>query len=168
MWVEKLAKFIALLGGFVLVGIALVSVISITGRAGVSFGFSSVLGDYELVEAGVAFAITCFFPLAQLKRAHAEVSFITEKMGILTNLIIDLIADFLMLIIALVLSWHLFLGTIDKYNYLETTFILQYPLYWAYGASLLGLFTWVIVAFYCVGRSVNAIKNHSLKSGVVS
>ncbi len=157
MWVEKLAKNIAIVGGLVLTLVALMSVISIIGRAGIGIGLSPILGDFELVEAGVAFAITSFLPLAHLHRSHAQVAIFTDRLGVRANKIIDLISDLLMLSIALLLSWRLIAGTIDKYNYFETSFILQYPLWWAYAASLVGLLTWVIVAFYMVRKSANAI-----------
>lgn len=157
MWVEKLARNIAILGGLVLVVIALMSVVSIIGRAGIGIGLSPILGDFELVEAGIAFAIFSFLPLAQLNRSHAQVAIFTDKFGKKANLIIDLISDILMLIIAIVLSWQLLLGAVDKYSYHETSFILQFPIWWAYAASLVGLFTWVIIGFYCSYKSLNAL-----------
>ncbi len=165
MWVEKLARNIAIFGGLVLTLVALMSVVSIVGRAGVGLGLSSILGDFELVEAGVAFAITSFLPYAHLQHSHAQVAILTDRLGVRANKIIDLISDVLMLIIALLLSWRLALGTIDKYNYLETSFILQYPLWWTYGTSLVGLFTWVIVAFHMVSKSISAF---NLKAGAIN
>jgi len=156
MWVEKLARNIAIIGGIVLFAIALMSVISIIGRVGIAIGLSPILGDFELVEAGMAFVIASFMPYAQLHKSHAQVTILTDRFGVIANRIIDLISDMLMLVIALVLSWQTTLGAFDKYQYSETSFILQYPLWWAYGATLIGLFIWVIVALWCVEKSLLA------------
>ena len=156
-WVESLAKSVAVLGGIVLTAVALMTVVSIIGRASIKLGLSPIPGDFELVEAGVAFVVCAFLPWGQLKRGHASVAILTDNMGKTVNLTIDLIADFLLLATSLVITWRHILGLLDKQRYGETTFILQYPLWWAYAVSLVGLVTWIVVGIWCVANGADAL-----------
>jgi len=58
-------------------------------------------------------------------------------------------------IIAGIIFWRLALGTIDKQSYNETTFILQFSIWWGYAACLLGGVAFIIVSAYTVWRSLN-------------
>ena len=80
-----LARTLALLGGVVLVAMTLVTVVSIIGRAMISFGFGPVPGDYELIEAGAAFAVFAFLPWCQLMRGHATVDVFTSFLPAAAN-----------------------------------------------------------------------------------
>ncbi len=162
--VEAFAKYLAILGGLVLCLIALMVLISIVGRAGIPIGFSSIKGDFELVEVGTAFAILAFMPFAQLNRSHAAVSFFTEKLGKFANQTIDFIVDIFMLIIASILAWRLTLGTIEKYNNGEVSFILQFPLWFAYASALIALYIWVLVAISIVLNSMFSKADNMEKS----
>ncbi|MCU0929269.1 MAG: TRAP transporter small permease subunit, partial [Burkholderiaceae bacterium] len=71
--VYGLSRALAWFGAFVLCLLALISVVSIAGRALSGFGLGPVPGDFELVEAGTALAVFCFLPWCHLKRGHAVV-----------------------------------------------------------------------------------------------
>lgn len=152
-------------GGFVLVAITLVTVVSITGRAFVFAGLKPVPGDFELVEAGTAFAVFSFLPWCQINRGHASVEIFTASFPGLANRLIDLVTDFLMLAVALLIAWRHLEGTLDKYGNGETTFILQFPLWWAYAASLVGAFIFIIVAAFCLIRSFSELVARKESSG---
>ena len=66
-------------------------------------------------------------------------------------------ADLLMFAIAVLLTWKHWDGTLDKLAYGETTFIIQYPVWWAYASGLIGAFGFVLVSFWCVILSVRAL-----------
>jgi len=159
LWVERLARWIAILGGFVLVTIALVTVVSVTGRSLNDFGLGSIRGDFELVEAGTAFAVCAFLPWCQLRRAHAAVAIFTDFMGDRVNRVLDLLGDGLLLAAALVMTWRHTYGFLDKLAFNETTFILRYPIWWAYAGALVGLVTWIVVAAWCTANSVQALND---------
>ncbi len=148
----------AILGVFTLCFIALMVAISIIGRALIPVGFSPVKGDFEIVEMLSAFAILSFMPFAQLHRAHAQVSFISDRLGKMANRIIDFISDFFMLIIAALMAWRLSIGTIAKYENGETSFILQFPIWLAYLPSLFALYIWVLVAFWIIFANLSLAK----------
>ncbi len=58
-----------MIGGVVLVLLTIMTCISIVGRAGLTIGLRPVKGDFELIEAGVAFAIFAFLPWCQFTRS---------------------------------------------------------------------------------------------------
>lgn len=152
--VAGLARSVAIAGGIVLIGIVVLIVVSVIGRAMTWAGLSPVLGDYELVEAGIGFAVFAFLPWAHLTRGHAVVSIFTDMLGPRFNAWLLVISDALMLAVAVFLTWRHALGTIDKFNYGETTLLLRMPLGWSYAAGLVGAVTLVIVALYVLVRSL--------------
>ena len=56
------SRLLAWFGGCMLSALALLSVVSISGRALSVAGLGPVPGDFELVEAGTALAVFCFLP----------------------------------------------------------------------------------------------------------
>jgi len=154
---RALAALLAILGGLALIAVILATVLSVSGRALLAFGLSPIRGDFELVELGTGFAVFAFLPWVQINRQHASVEILTMHMGDRTNRVIDMIADVLMLAIALLLAWKHWAGTLDKLAYGETTFIIQYPIWWAYASGLLGAFGFVLISFWCVILSARAL-----------
>lgn len=134
----RLAEGLALLGGVVLVALTLMVVASVTGRALVGIGLGPVQGDFELVEVGVAVAIFFFMPWCYVKGGHATVDLLYMHMGAMGRRAIQVISDVLMLAVWLVLVWQLSLGMLEKREYMETTFILQMPMWWGYALCVLG------------------------------
>lgn len=153
--VEALARWTALAGGFALICVVVMSCVSIVGRALGKFGFGlgPIQGDFELVEIGIGFAIFAFLPWCQLRRAHASVDLFQRMFGPILNRVIDIVADGLMLIIAALIAWRMWLGMLDKKSYTETTFILEFPVWISYGAAMIGASVFVVVAAFCVARS---------------
>jgi TRAP-type C4-dicarboxylate transport system permease small subunit len=152
----------ALAGGIVLIGLVLLVVVSVTGRALLWAGLRPVRGDYELVEAGVGFAVFAFLPWAHLDRGHAIVSIVTDRFGPVVNRSILVVTDIMMLAAASFIAWRLYDGMLDKFRYNETTLLLRMPLGWSYTAALVGAVIFVIVAIYVLGRSIsNALAGRS-------
>src|SRR3546814_9392756 len=87
----------------------------------ISVGLSPVPGDFELVEAGTAFAVLAFMGLCQYHRGHVTVDLFLSRAGPRVNAVIDVVANLLMTGAAGVLTWRLCLGMIDKRSYGETT-----------------------------------------------
>ncbi|NGO55215.1 TRAP transporter small permease [Allomesorhizobium camelthorni] len=153
-FVHRLARYVAIAGGLVLTAIVAITVLSVVGRAFIWAGLSGIAGDYELVEAGVGFAIFAFLPWTHLTRGHAVVSIFTDFLSARANAWIMVVSDALMLAIAAFIAWRHLLGTVDKFNYGETTLLLRMPLWWAYAAGLVGAVALVIAAAYVLARSV--------------
>jgi TRAP-type C4-dicarboxylate transport system permease small subunit len=154
---DVIARSMALLGGAVLVALVIMTCLSIAGRTLVPFGLAPIKGDFEWIEIGVGFAIFAFLPWCQLRRAHAAVDLFKPSYPEVMNRLIDLIVDILMATLAAVIAWRLHLGMLDKQSYAETTFILQFPLWQAYLAGLIGAVAFVVVALFCVLRSARVL-----------
>jgi tripartite ATP-independent transporter DctQ subunit len=163
-----LARFMAVLGGIILSLLIVLTCISITGRIlngffhggfmqGLAPGFADwmiaigvgpVNGDFELVEAGVAFAIFAFLPLCQITAGHASVDIFTNMMPRGYNRISRMVIDIVFAAVLILIAWRLYEGMMSKRSYGETTFLLQFPLWWAYAASLVGAVVAALVGVY--------------------
>lgn len=108
----------------------------------------SVNGDYELVEAGAAFAIFSFLPLAQITGAHATVDVFTAFLPERVNRALRALTETVFAIVLVIIAVQLAHGTLDKMHRHTTTFLLQFPLWWAYGASLSGALVAALVGLY--------------------
>ncbi|PJI92324.1 tripartite ATP-independent transporter DctQ subunit [Yoonia maricola] len=163
--IRQLAQVMALLGGLVLCLLVAMVCISVSGRelsdlahSGalrslgdwlVELGIGPILGDFELVEAGVAFAIFAFLPLTQLKGAHANVDVFSKAMGPGVNRALGTFWSVVMAAIIVLITWRLYVGMQDKMRYGETTYLIQFPIWWAYAASLIAAISASIVSIYC-------------------
>lgn len=144
--IERIARLMAILGGLVLSALVVLTCASVAGR---SLADSPINGDFELVEAGVAFAIFAFLPIAQLYSSHATVDIFTSALSGKVNQFIRAFWEVIFALVLILITWRLFVGMQSKYAYGETTFLLQFPIWWAYAASftaaavatLTGMFT---------------------------
>jgi len=166
--IRKSAKFMAYLGGAVLLILIFVTSVSILGRILNTIGhnafieqslaplsalfikFGPINGDFEIVEAGVAFAIMCFLPLCQLNRGHASVELFTAFFPRSVNAFLAFLWEAVFAFVLIIIAWRLYVGTGDKMRYGETTFMLQYPLWWGYAACAFAATIACIAAIYSV------------------
>lgn len=170
--VERTARFMAIVGGLILTALVALTGFSVLGRGLNTLGHSSLLpdsvagaliatgvgpitGDFELVEAGVAFAIFAFLPICQLYGSHATVDVFTNALPSKPNKVIAAFWEIVLAAAVLLITWRLFAGMQSKMEYGETTFLLQFPVWWAYGASLAAAVVASLVGIYCAyGRVV--------------
>lgn len=152
---ERVARTLAIVGGLILVGLALMTVASILGRAFIFAGLSPIKGDYEMVEMGCAIAIFCFLPLCQLRRGHVTVDVFINLFPTRVRIFLSLLGNVALFLAAGLIAWRLWLGTIDKLSYGEETYELGLPLGYAYTAAMVGAVLFAVVAFYTVWRSLN-------------
>ncbi len=163
-----LARAMAILGGLVLLALVLMTCASIVGReinalmAGdwmqgtapgladwiLASGVGQVKGDAELVEAGMAFTIFCFLPLCQITASHAAVDIFTQQLSNAANRVLRMLAEIAFAVVLVLIAWKLGDGTKAKYANGETSWLLQFPLWWAYAASLVASIAAAIVAIY--------------------
>ena len=163
-----LAKLMAILGGIVLSLLILLTCVSVIGRSlngifhgdfmtGIAPGFSQwmidigvgpVNGDFELVEAGVAFAIFAFIPLCQITAGHASVDIFANTFPKWLDKILRAVIEVVFAAVLVLIVVQLFQGMMSKREYGETTFLIQFPIWWAYAASLAGAVVSAIVAVY--------------------
>jgi TRAP-type C4-dicarboxylate transport system permease small subunit len=134
--VYLVARVMAWFGAAVLSLLALLSVVSIAGRALSGIGLGPVPGDFELVEAGAALAVFSFMPWAHLNRGHAAVDLLWRVYPAPMQRALEVFADTLMLVLWLLLTWRMGVAMIDYRSNAEVTFILQFPVWWGYAASM--------------------------------
>lgn len=155
MLAELLARILALAGGAILLGITLLTCISIFGRALIplDIGVGPIRGIYDITEIGMAAAIFAFLPWAQLREAHARVDLFQHAIPKKANHVLDLVFNAAMALVATIGTYRLYLGMQDKLSYGETTLIAQIPVWQGYAASLVGALGFVVVALFCTLRA---------------
>jgi len=126
----------ALLGGMVLLGIALMS----TWSAASGFVFNKPLpGDFELVEMGVAVAVFMFLPYCQLTDANVSADIFTARASQRTVDLLKLLASLIAIGFGALLIWRMWAGLLDYRQYVETTTTLRIPVWYAYVPILMSL-----------------------------
>lgn len=163
----RAARFMAICGGLVLALLILLICISVVGRSlngvlhgwiGTAFpavsawllqaGVGPINGDFELVEAGVAFSIFSFLPLCQISGGHASVDIFTSKLPRGVNRGLQMVIDTVFAFALIIMAYQLYKGMLSKLSYGDTTFLLQFPIWWAYAASLVGAVMAAVISVY--------------------
>jgi len=178
--INKLARYLAILGGVLLVILICITCISVIGRILNSVGhsefvmtqvsflsnffqtFGPIKGDYELVEAGAAIAIFMFLPWCQLNRSHATVELFTSFFPSKANRLLSALWEVLFALVIILITWRLYEGMTGKMRNGETTFLLQMPVWWSYLIATIVAFFASIVAVYsawCHANEVGSAKS---------
>ena len=178
------ARLMAICGGLVLTLLIVLICISVIGRSlngllhgwigsvmpglsawALGLGVGPINGDFELVEAGVAFAIFAFLPLCQISAGHASVDIFTAKLPMRINRVLQLGIEVIFAIVLIAIAYQLYNGMLSKQSYGDTTFLLQFPIWWAYAASLSGAVLTAVIAFYVAGvRAVECLRGEDILS----
>lgn len=163
-----LSRVMAVVGGVVLSALIILVCVSITGRAlngwlhadvvqavvpGLAnwllgLGIGPVNGDFELVEAGIAFAIFSFLPYCQITSGHAVVSIFTDWLPERVQRVLRMVIEILFAVVLVVIAIQLKEGMDSRIRSGQTTFLLQFPIWWAYALSLVGATIAAAVAVY--------------------
>lgn len=133
---RALATGLALAGGALLVGLAGLTVASISGRWLAS---RPITGDVELVQLGVAAAIALFLPYCQLHRSHLIVDFFTARSSGPMQRRLDAVGSAVAGAVFLLLAWRAAAAVLDMRAAGETTMVLGVPLWLPYAAMVPGL-----------------------------
>ena len=169
-----MARAAAIVGGLVLVALVALITVSILGRVLndalhsefaaripgsfaerlLELGVGEVRGSYELLEAGVAFAIFAFFPICQLYAGHATVDIFTSRLPARATRLLVAFWEVMLTACLLLISVQLFGGVQRYYGNGETTFFLQFPLWWSYAASFAASVVTCAVALYCAAARI--------------
>ena len=178
------ARLMAICGGLVLTVLIVLICISVIGRSlngllhgwigavmpGISawaldLGVGPINGDFELVEAGVAFAIFAFLPLCQISAGHASVDIFTAKLSTRINRVLQLAIEVIFAVVLIAIAYQLYNGMLSKQRYGDTTFLLQFPIWWAYAASLSGSILTAVISFYVAGiRALELMRGEDILS----
>lgn len=152
---ERICGWVATIGGLALVGVMLVSSLSVVMRA--IPGLRSIPGDTEIVQIGCAIAIFAFLPICQLRRSNVLVDFFTAGLPQRGRSFLDLAANLVFLAITILIAWQLGHGTAEKFATMDSTMVLRIPERWPYAVALVLAWLLVIVTAYTVVRSAAEI-----------
>lgn len=181
-----ISRIMAIAGGIVLSVLILIVCLSILGRTAntilhtglaealipglaerlIEAGIGAIRGDFELVEAGMAFSIFAFLPLTQVTAGHATVDIFTSWMprGLLR--LLQALIDILFAVVLVVIAVQLYSGMISKVGSGQTTLLLEFPVWWSYAASVLGAAVGAIVAVYmALARIMEAATGRAIITG---
>lgn len=137
-----MTRALALVGGALLIVTIIITLVSVIGRYG--FGMP-VPGDYELVEITCAIGVFLFFPYTHAVNGNITAEFFTANLSKRRQRILDAANDIVFMIVALLLTWRLAHGLMDKFATGETTILIRIPLWWAYCFAVLSMFLLAIV-----------------------
>ena len=171
---DRIARVLAYFGGTVLILLAVMTVVSTIGRAfvGLQIGLGPIPGDFELVEAGTAVAVFSFMSWCHLNRGHVTVDIIEEFIPRRANHLLVLTGNVLVLIVAFVVAWRLWMGFGEQVTWFEqpvrdvlgfgykpftnnTTYILGMPVWYSYLLSVIGAVFFTVISCFTVWRATN-------------
>jgi len=133
---RRVIEIWALLGGLLLLGIALMTAWSAT--SGWLLG-KPLPGDVELVEMLTAVSVFMFLPYCQLTGANVTADLFTARASPRSVALLELLAAAVAVAVSLLLLWRMYAGLLDYRRYVETTTILHIPIWTAYPPALASL-----------------------------
>lgn len=142
---QAAARWFALTGVALGLGVALMVVASIAGRA---VWARPVPGDVELTQFGIAFCISLSLPWAQARGAHIIVDFFTQRAGPRLQSGLDGVGALLMAVFYALLAWRSAAGALAVRQAHEASMILDLPMWWVYAALAPGLALAAAVALH--------------------
>ena len=167
---ETTCRLAAIVGGLVVAMLSLMTVASIAGRWASSLPLISdmamfdwvgpVTGDYEMVEMGTAIAVFLFLPYCHLRGGHVTVDLLVMRAPRSVQRLLAFVAEVLFLVVAGVMTWRLYHGLLDKQRYMETSMLLDIPLWWGYVGGILGFALLTLVCLYRACMSVSRDTQH--------
>ena len=132
-FLEKLAKFCAIIAGVLLTAITLMTCASLIGRNTTG---DSIVGAFELTGVAAGAAIALFMPLCQLRRGNIIVDFFTANMSDAVNDKLDRFGTLLLVLIFGLLAWRTTLGGLNVYSANSETQIMGFPEWVVYAAMV--------------------------------
>lgn len=121
---ERLARFCALLAGGLMVGVALLTCVSLVGRNTVG---TTLAGDFELTGLAAGAAIALFLPWCQLRRGHIIVDFFTARAGARANALLDRFGALVIGLMLAVIAWRSVQGGLNAWQNHSGTMMLNFP-----------------------------------------
>ncbi|MDA1088772.1 MAG: TRAP transporter small permease [Proteobacteria bacterium] len=144
----RCSYLIALAGGFLMVAIAAMVVVSVLGRWLIS---KPIFGDFEMVAMGTAIAVTLFLPYCHLKRGNVIVDLFMSWAPRRVQSFLDVIGSLILAAISGMLTWRMYLGGFDVHKFGDTTYILALPLWWAFPFMILA---YALLTLNCIYTAV--------------
>jgi len=185
----RIARIMAILGALVLSFLIVMTCVSVLGRelnallnssfaqtyapqlskALLDAGVKPVLGDFELLENMMPFAIFAFLPLAQVSSSHATVDIFTARLPESLLVWMRAVTEIVFAVVLIVFAYKLFEGMQAKMRYGETTYLIQFPVWWAYAAAVCAAVVSALVGVAMAGLLLTeAVTGRALTSDLKS
>jgi TRAP-type C4-dicarboxylate transport system permease small subunit len=153
--IERLTRWLALAGGWLMLVAIVLTLISVTGR----YAFNTPLpGDYESIEIICAVGIFLFFPYTHATNSNIVVRFFTAKLAQRYQRILDLLNDIVFTGVAALLAWRLAVGLGDKFHNGESTMLVRIPFWWSYSFAVASMVLLCIVCIARIAATVRALR----------
>jgi TRAP-type C4-dicarboxylate transport system permease small subunit len=143
--VARLGVATALVGGVALIGVALLTAVSVGRR----WLFSNpVPGDFELVSLGSGFAVLGFLALGTLMRTNIFVDSLTAWLPARANAALDAFWMLVWLGVVALLAERMAVGALETWRSGTTTMVLSLPTWWAVAWGSLAFAATTLAAAY--------------------
>lgn len=177
------AYALALLGGVVLSVIILMVCLSIMGRTStsilysgfvqshmpelarwiISTGIGPIKGDYEILEAAMPFTIFAFLAYCQVTAGHATVDIFTDKLRGRPRRLLAMGIEIIFAAVLVLVTVQMYDGMHTMMRRNSLTFILQFPVWWAYAAAMVpAVMVSVVAVWMAIVRVAEAVTDRSL------
>lgn len=164
----RLSQAMALAGGAMLLALVLLTCLSILGRelnevlqsdllGGTAaarwlvrdVGVGAIAGDFELLEAGMAFTIFAFLPLTQITAGHAVVDLFADRLPEGARRWLMALIEAVFAAVLILIAAQLWSGMVSKLASGQVTLRLQFPVWWAYALAVAPAILAAIVGVWC-------------------
>ena len=142
---EQCCDASAAIGALVLIAVALMTTVSVVGRA---FFSHPILGDVELVQLGCAVVVTSFLPYTQFRRANIIVDFFTTRASLRTQSWMDGLGCLLYAGMTALIAWRVYAGGLMARDNQEASMLMNLPLWIPYMLMVPGLLLCTVVGLY--------------------
>ena len=150
---RALCQASAVVGGVILIGIALMTLASVLGRV---LWSSPIQGDVEMVQLACAVGIACFLPYTQWLGGNIIVDFFTTWASAQTQRRLDALGALLLGVVAGLICWRTGAGGMAAYATEETSMLMAIPIWIPYALMTPGLLLTALVSCYIAWRRLVA------------
>ncbi len=164
MAMRRIIEYWALLGGALLIGVVLVTAWSLLTDI---LWSKPVSGENEIVQVGIAVAVFAFLPYCQLTGANISADIFTSRLGARAIAILTLIGALTALSFSVLLVWRTWDGLLDYRELLETTPIMQFPIWVAFVPILISIVLLTIAAAISVYESFDDFRAGRIRPSVM-
>jgi len=150
---RTLCQASAVIGGVLLIGIALMTLSSVSGRVLLS---RPIQGDVEMVQLACAVALASFLPYTQWQGTNIMVDFFTTRASKTTQRRLDALGALLLGLVAALVCWRTAVGSMAAYANQETSMLMALPIWIPYLLMTPGLLLTALVSWFISWRTLSA------------
>lgn len=148
-------EYWALLGGLLLIGVVLITAWSLVCDI---LWKTPVPGENEIVQVGIAVAVFAFLPYCQLTGANVSADIFTSRAAPRMIAFLTLIGSLAAVLFSILLVYTKWQALLDYREFLETTAIMQFPIWTAFVPILVSLVLLAIAAAISIYESLDDMR----------